>query len=96
MDPVDRTRELLPGNGDLCSQQDRKMGFCEFNQIRRRLLKTKPPEGVVFVFGRVWAIPTGAQSPFAYAALPRRRHARVFPLTYNMMHPVMFCFGAKR
>ena len=32
--PVDRTRNLLPGNGDLRPQQDRKMGFCEFNQIR--------------------------------------------------------------
>ena len=34
--PVDRTRNLLPGNGDLRSQQDREMGFCELNQIRRR------------------------------------------------------------
>ena len=30
----DRTKGLLPRNGDLCSQQDRDMGFCEFNQIR--------------------------------------------------------------
>ena len=34
--PVDRTRNLLPGNGDLRSQQDWEMGFCELNQIRRR------------------------------------------------------------
>jgi hypothetical protein len=34
MDPVDRTRELLPGNGDLRPQKDRKMSFCEFKKIR--------------------------------------------------------------
>ena len=34
VDPVDRARYLFPGNGDLRPQKDRKMGFCEFNQIR--------------------------------------------------------------
>ena len=34
MYPMHRSRDLLPGNGDLRSQQDREMGFCEFNQIR--------------------------------------------------------------
>ena len=39
MNPVDWTRYLLPGNGDLRSQQDREMGFCELNQIRHRCQK---------------------------------------------------------
>jgi len=36
MDPMHRARDLLSGNGDMRSQQDRKMGFCEFKKIRRR------------------------------------------------------------
>ncbi len=44
---MDRTRDLLPGNGDLRSQQNREMGFCEFNQIRRRYHKNDHPNRVV-------------------------------------------------
>jgi hypothetical protein len=36
MDPVDRTRWLRSEDFDLRPQKDREMGFCEFNQIRRR------------------------------------------------------------
>ena len=34
MNLVDRTRILRSEDRNLCSQKDRKMGFCEFNQIR--------------------------------------------------------------
>ncbi len=34
VDPVDRTRELRSKDRDMCAEQDREMGFCEFNQIR--------------------------------------------------------------
>ena len=40
--PVDRTRNLLPGNGDLRPQKDRKMSSCVINQIRRRYHSEKP------------------------------------------------------
>ena len=36
MNPMHRTRNLLPGNGDMRSQQDRKMGSCVIKKIRRR------------------------------------------------------------
>ena len=65
MDPVDQARELLPGNGDLRSEQDRKMGFCEFNQIRRRYQRSPAPapRGCIFLFSssarsdRFWLVP---------------------------------------
>ena len=41
--PVDRTRNLLPGNGDLRPQKDRKMSSCVINQIRRRYHKNDHP-----------------------------------------------------
>ena len=41
MDPMHRSRNLLPGNGDLRSQQDREMGFCEFKKIRPQGKRTK-------------------------------------------------------
>ena len=34
MDPMHRTRDLRPEDRDLRPEQDREMGFCEFNQIR--------------------------------------------------------------
>ncbi len=34
MDLVDRTRYLRAEDRDMCAEQDREMGFCEFNQIR--------------------------------------------------------------
>ena len=53
--PVDRTRNLLPGNGDLRPQKDREMGFCEFNQIRRRYQnKTTHPGGFCFASGALY------------------------------------------
>ena len=39
MNPMHRTRDLLPGNGDLRAEQDRKMGFCVIKKIRRRYQK---------------------------------------------------------
>ncbi len=49
MDPVDRTRWLRSEDFDLRSQQDRKMGFCEFNQIRRRCQNNLPSGRLFFV-----------------------------------------------
>ena len=49
MNPVDWARELLPGNGDLRPQKDRKMGFCVFNQVRRRGLRIV--RGDISLFG---------------------------------------------
>ena len=34
MNPMHRTRDLLSGNGDMRSQQDRKMGSCVIKKIR--------------------------------------------------------------
>ena len=70
--PVDRTRNLLPGNGDLRPQKDRKMSSCVINQIRRRYQKISPLHGGCF-FVAAGAARTGAKRPFVYAALPRRR-----------------------
>ena len=48
MDPVDRMRWLRSEDRDLRPQKDRKMGFCEFNQIRRRCHKNHPNLGGYF------------------------------------------------
>lgn len=40
MDPVHRTRDLLSGNGDLRSEQNRKMVFCIFKKIRLIWIRT--------------------------------------------------------
>ena len=65
MDLVDRTRILRSEDRNLCSQQDREMGFCEFNQIRRRCQHSPAPapRRCIFLFSRsarsdrFWLVP---------------------------------------
>ena len=67
-----RTRNLLPGNGNLRSQQDREMGFCEFNQIRRRYQKISPLHGGCFFVASL-LMRAGAKRPFGNAPAPSAR-----------------------
>ena len=63
MNPTDRTRVLRAEDRDLRPEQDRKMSFCEFNQIRRRYQKNSPLHGGCF-FVAAGAARTGAKRPF--------------------------------
>ena len=65
---MDFARGLLSPDGSMRSEQDRKMGFCEFNQIRRRYHRKTTIFRWSFFYCGGSSILTGAQRPFAYGA----------------------------